>query len=151
MKSREQIVDQYCACLREKIQRLEEFKQATLKMKEAAASKDIQRIVRHVKEREGLIDRTEQIDRVLNKFKQGDSLCVERLSHHSKDLARRCLEKLKTALESLAVMDKECLDLALAHHDSMKFKILKVQHSLRAARGYRLAIEPHPRFLDVKR
>jgi methionine synthase II (cobalamin-independent) len=151
MKGVEQMVDQYCACLREKIQRLEEFKQATLKMKEAAVSRDIPRIVRHLKERQGLIDRIEQMDRVLNKFKQGDSFSIERLSHQSKNLARRCLEQLKKALESLAAMDKECLDLALAHHDSMKSEILKVRHGLRAARGYRLTVEHHPRFLDVKR
>jgi DNA-binding GntR family transcriptional regulator len=151
MKGLEQMVQQYCACLREKIQQLEEFKQATLKMKEAAASRDIPRIVRHVKERQGLIGRIEQMDRVLNEFKQGDSFSIERLSHQSKNLARRCLEQLKKALESIAAMDKECLDLALAHHDSMKAEILKIRHGLRAARGYRLAVERHPRFLDVKK
>lgn len=151
MKDLEKIADQYCACLREKIQRLEEFKQATLKMKEATASRDIPQIVLHVKERQGLIGRIEQMDRVLNEFKQGDNFSIERLSRQSKNLARRCLEQLKTALESLAAMDKECLDLALAHHDSMKSEILKVRQGLRAARGYRLAVEHHPRFLDVKR
>jgi len=151
MKGLEQIADQYCSCLREKIQQLEEFKQATLKMKEAAAARDIPKIVLHVKERQGLIDRIERMDRVLHKFTQGDSFSIERLAHQSKNLARRCLEQLKTALESLAAMDKECLTVARAHHDSMKSEILKVRHGLRAARGYRLAVEYHPRFLDVKR
>jgi hypothetical protein len=151
MKGLEQIADQYFACLQEKIQRLEEFKQATLKMKEATASRDIQQVVLHVKERKDLIDRIEQMDRVLHKFTQGDSFSIERLSRQSKNLARRCLEQLKTALESLAAMDKECLTLARAHHDSMKSEILKVRHGLRAAKGYRLRVEHHPRFLDVTR
>jgi Mg2+ and Co2+ transporter CorA len=151
MKDLEKIADQYCACLREKIQQLEEFKQATLKMKEATASRDIPQIVLHVKERQGLIDGIERMDKVLHKLTQGDSLSIERLSHESKNLARRCLEQLKTALESLAAMEKECLALARAYHDSMKSEILKVRQGLRAARGYRLAVEHHPRFLDVKR
>jgi len=151
MKDLEKIADQYCACLREKIQQLEEFKQATLKMKEATASRDIPQIVLYVKERQGLIDRIQRMDKVLHKLTQGDSLSIERLSHQSKNLARRCLEQLKTALESLAAMEKECLALARAHHDSMKSEILKVRQGLRAARGYRLAVEHHPRFLDVKR
>jgi len=151
MKGLEQMADQYCASLQEKIQRLEEFKQATLKMKEATASGDIPRIALHVKERQGLIDRMERMDRVLRKFTQGDSFSIERLSHQSKNLARRCLEQLKTALESLAAMDKECLALARARHDSMKSEILRVRHGLRAARGYRVMVERHPRFLDVRR
>jgi hypothetical protein len=151
MKDLEKIADQYCACLREKIQQLAEFKQATLKMKEATVSRDIPQIVLHVKERQGLIDRIERMDKVLHKLTQGDSLSIERLSHESKNLARRCLEQLKTALESLAAMEKECLALARAYHDSMKSEILKVRQGLRAARGYRLAVEHHPRFLDVKR
>jgi hypothetical protein len=151
MRGREQMADQYCACLREKIQRLEEFKQATLRMKEATASRNIPEVVLHVKERQGLIDRIEQTDRVFHKLTQGDSFSIERLSHQSKNLASRCLEQLKTALESLAAMDKECLALARAQHDSMKSEILRLRHGLRAARGYRLTVEHHPRFLDVKR
>jgi hypothetical protein len=151
MKGLEQIADQYCACLREKIQRLEAFKQATLKMKEATASRDIPQIVLHVKERQGLINRIEQMDRELHRFTQGDGFSIERLSHQSKNLARRCLEQLKKALDSIAAMDKECLVLARAHHEAMKSEILKVRHGLRAARGYRLAVDHHPRFLDVKR
>ena len=151
MKGLEQIADQYCACLREKIQRLGELKQVTLKMKEATAARDIPQILLHVKERQALIDAIEGTDRVLHGFTQGDRLSIERLSQQSKNLARRCLEQLKTALESLAVMDKDCLALARAHHDSIRSEILKVRHGLRAARGYRLRVEHHPRFLDVKR
>jgi hypothetical protein len=151
MKDIETIADQYRSCLREKIQRLEEFKEATLKTEEAAASRDVPQIVLHLKERQALINRIERIDRELHRFTQGDGFSIERLSLQSKNLARRCLEQLKKALDSIVAMDKECLALARAHHEAMKSKILKVQHGLRAARGYRLAVEHHPRFLDVKR
>jgi hypothetical protein len=151
MEDLEKMDDQYCACLLEKIQRLEAFKQATLKTKEAAASRDVSQIVLHLKERQGLIDRIEQTDRELHRFTQGDGFSIERLSNQSKNLARRCLEQLKKALESIAAMDKECLALVRAHHEAMKSEILKVRHGFRAAMGYRLAVEHHPRFLDVKR
>ena len=151
MKDIETIADQYRSCLRDKIQGLEEFKQFTVKIWEAIGSRDIPQIIFHVKERQGLIDRIERIDRELYRFTQGDGFSIERLSLQSKNLARRCLEQLKKALDSIVAMDKECLALARAHHEAMKSEILKVRHGLRAAKGYQLAVEHHPRFLDVKR
>jgi hypothetical protein len=151
MKELEKTADQYCSCLREKTQSLEEFKQVTMKIWEAIGSRDVPQMVLYVKERQGLIDRIEQTDRELHRFKQQDTFSIERLSHQSKKLVGRCLEKLKKAWESIAAMDKECLALARAQLDSMKSEILKAQHGLRAARGYRLAVEQYPRFLDVKR
>ncbi len=151
MEDLEKMDDQYYACLLEKIRRLEGFKQATLETKEAAASRDVSQIVLHLKERQGLIDRIEQTDRELHRFTKQDAFSIERLSHQSKNMVGRCFEQLKKALESIAALDKECLALAQAHLNSMKSEILKVRHGLRAARGYRLAVEHHPRFLDVKR
>jgi hypothetical protein len=151
MKDIKTIADQYCACSREKIRRLEEFKQVIMNTRQAIGSRDVAQVVLHVKERQCLIDSIERKDREFHKSAQGDGFSIERLSDQSKKLVKRCQEQLKRALESVAAMDKECLALARAQCGSMKSEILKVRHGLRAARGYRMALEHHPRFLDVKR
>ena len=147
----EETWNQYCARLREKVQSLDEFQNLANETKKAWESGNTSHLNRHLEARQGLISRMEQIDKELQTFSDGDGSCMEGLSGKAKNLVQHYLGQVKTALERLAAMDKECLALARAHLDSMKSEILKVQHGLRAARGYRLAVEHHPRFLDVKR
>jgi len=147
----EETWNQYCARLREKVQSLDEFQNLANETKKAWESGNTSHLNRHLEARQSLISRMEQIDKELQTFSDGDGSCMEGLSGKAKNLVQHYLGQVKTALERLAAMDKECLALARAHLDSMKSEILKVQHGLRAARGYRLAVEHHPRFLDVKR
>jgi hypothetical protein len=143
--------DKYCACLKEKAQSLDDFEHLGNETKEVLESKNALHLNRHLEARQRLISRMEQIDKDLHTFTDGNGSCMEGLSGKAKNLVQHYLGQIRTTLERLAAMDKECLALARAHLDSMKSEILKVQHGLRAARGYRLAVEHHPRFLDVKR
>lgn len=142
---------EFCGRLREKIQLLESFLQATFKMKDAIESKDIRRITLRVKERQGVINEIERIDKEVDNITQQDSFSIEKLSEKAKDLIRSYSDKIKATLESLADVDKKCLTLARAEHESLKSDILKVRQGLHVARGYMRMSYQNPRFLDMKR
>lgn len=137
--------------LREKVQLLESFSQATARMKDALESKDIRRIALRVKERQGVINEIERIDKEVDNITQQDSFSIEKLSEKVRDLVRSYSDKIKTTLESLADVDKKCLSLARTEHESLKSDILKVRQGLHVARGYRGMSCQNPRFLDMKR
>lgn len=147
----EEIHKEVCGKLREKIQLLESFSQATFKMKDALESKDIRRITLRVKERQGVINEIERIDKEVDNITQQDSFSIEKLSEKARDLFRSYSDKTKTTLESLADVDKICLTLARAEHECLKSDILKVRQGFHVARGYRGVGYQNPRFLDVKR
>jgi hypothetical protein len=142
---------EYCSRLKEKVQLLDAFKQATVKMKNVIDSKDIPRMALHVKERQRIIDRIERIDREVNQFVQGDSFSIEKLCNKAKDVVRSHLDQMKTTLASLADVDKECLALAQAQHEALKSDILKVRLGLRVTKSYRGTCHQGARFLDMKR
>ena len=142
---------EFCGRLREKIQLLESFSQATFKMKDALESKDIRRITLRVKERQGVINEIERINKEVDQIAQKGSFSMERLSQKAKDLIRSYSDKIKATLESLADVDKKCLTLARAEHESLKSDILKVRQGLHVARGYMRMSYQNPRFLDMKR
>jgi hypothetical protein len=137
--------------LREKIQLLESFSQATARMKDAIESKDIRGITLRVKERQGVINEIERIDKEVDKITQQDSFSIARSSEKAKDQVRSYSDKIKTTLESLADVDKKCLSLARAEHESLKSDILKVRQGFHVARGYRGVGCQNPRFLDMKK
>lgn len=147
----EKIVKKCCAPLEEKLRLLNSYTQATIKIKEALESQDILGMGRHIKERQGIIGRIEQIDKQVYKFLQENGLSVEKLSEKAKDFIRSYFDRIRTALESISGPDKGCLDLALAQHDCIKSEILKVQRVRRVARGYKSTPHQSPRFLDMKR
>jgi C4-dicarboxylate-specific signal transduction histidine kinase len=147
----EETWNKYCACLREKAQSLDDFENLANETKRVLQSGSTSHLNRQLEARQSLIGRMEQIDKELQTFTDGNGSCMEGVSGKAKNLVQHYLGQIRAALERLAAMDKECLALARAHLDSMKSEILKAQHGLRAARGYRLAVEHHPRFLDVKR
>jgi C4-dicarboxylate-specific signal transduction histidine kinase len=147
----EEAWNRYCACLREKAQSLDDFESLANETKRVWESGNTSHLNGHLEARQSLISRMEQIDKELQTFTDGNGSCMEEVSGKAKNLVQHHLGQIRTALERLAAMDKECLALARAHHDSMKSEILKVRHGFRAARGYRLAVEHHPKFLDVKR
>jgi C4-dicarboxylate-specific signal transduction histidine kinase len=149
--SMEKTWNKYCACLREKVQSLDDFENLANETKKVLESGNTSHLNRHLETRQSLISRMEQIDKELQTFTDSNGSCMEGMSGKAKNLVQHYLGQIRAALERLAAMDKECLALARAHLDSMKSEILKAQHGLRAARGYRLAVEHHPRFLDVKR
>lgn len=130
---------------------LASFGQATSKMKGAIESKDIPRMAFHVKERQGIIDRIERIDREVYQFVQGDGFSIEKLSNKAKDVVRSHLDQIKTTLASFAAMDKECLALAQSQHESLKSDILRVRRGVCAAKSYRGTCHQSARFLDMKR
>jgi hypothetical protein len=146
-----EICKKHCALLREKIQLLESFLQATFKMKDAIESKDIRGITLRVKERQGVINEIERIDKEVDKITQQDSFSIARSSEKAKDQVRSYSDKIKTTLESLADVDKKCLTLACAEHECLKSDILKVRQGFHVARGYRGVGYKNPRFLDMKR
>lgn len=143
--------DKYCACLKEKVQTLDDFEHLANETKKALESEKALHLNRHLEARQRLISRMKQIDKDLHTFSDADGSFMEGLSGKAKNLVQHYLGQIRTALERVAAMDKQCLALALAHLDAMKSQILTMQHGLRAARGYGLAVEHHPRFLDVKR
>lgn len=137
--------------LREKIRLLDGYKEATARIKEALESKDVVRLDRHLKERQGVIAKIERIDKEVDKYLQGNDFSLDKLSEKARNLVGGYLDRIKTALESLSGLDRECLELARAEHDCMKSEILKMQHGRRTARGYRATCRQAPRFLDTKR
>jgi len=147
----EETWNKYCACLREKTQSLDDFENLANETKRVLQSGSTSHLNRQLEARQSLIGRMEQIDKELQTFTDGNGSCMEEVSGEAKNLVQHYLGQIRPALGRLAAMDKECFALARAHLDSMKSEILKAQHGLRAARGYRLAVEHHPRFLDVKR
>lgn len=130
---------------------LDSFAQVTAKMKDAIECKDILGMARHVKERQGIIDRVERIDREVDQLAQGDGFSMEKLSSKAKDLFRSHLDQIKKILESLADVDKECVSLAGAEHEALKSDILSARRGLCVAKGYRGSCHQGPRFLDIKR
>lgn len=147
----EEIYKEVCGRLREKIQLLESFSQATFTIKDALESKDIRRITLRVKERQGVINEIERIDKEVDNITQQDSFSIEKLSEKARDLIRNYSDKIKTTLESLADVDKKCLTLAGAEHECLKSDILKVRQGFHVSRGYRGVGYQNPRFLDMKR
>lgn len=147
----EKIGKKCCARLREKIRLLDSYKLATSRIKEALESKDVLRLDRHLKERQGIIGRIEQIDKQVDKFLQGNGFSVEKLSEKAKDLFRSYFDQIRRVLESISGPDKGCLELAQAEHDCIKSEILKAQRVRQVARGYRPTPHQTPRFLDLKR
>jgi hypothetical protein len=147
----EKIVKKCCSRLEEKLRLLNRYTQATIKIKEALESEDMLGTGRHIKERQGIIGRIEQIDKEVDNFLQGNGFSVEKLSEKAKDLFRSYFDQIRTALESISGPDKGCLELARAEHDCIKSEILKVQRVRRVARGYKPTPHQSPRFLDMKR
>lgn len=143
--------EKLCGRLREKIQLLGSFSKATARMKDALESQDIRGITLRVKERQGVINEIERIDKEVDNITQQDSFSIEKLSEKARDLIRSYSDKIKTTLESLADVDKKCLTLARAEHESLKSDILKARQGLHVARGYRGVGCQNPRFLDMKR
>jgi len=151
MMETEESHKEFCGRLREKIQLLESFSQATFRMKDAVESKDIRGITLRVKERQGVINEIERIDKEVDNITQQDSFSIEKLSEKARDLIRSYSDKIKTTLESLADVDKKCLTLVRAEHECLKSDILKVRQGFHVARGYRGVGYQNPRFLDMKR
>lgn len=141
----------YCSRLKEKIRLLDSFAQVTAKMKDAIECKDIPGMALHVKERQGIIDRVERIDREVDQLAQGDGFSIEKLSSKAKDLFRSHLDQIKRILESFADVDKECVSLAEADHEALRSDILNARRGLSVAKGYRGSCHQGPRFLDIKR
>ncbi|MBW1739574.1 MAG: hypothetical protein JRJ42_00400 [Deltaproteobacteria bacterium] len=151
MMEAEEICKKCCSRLREKTRLLGNYNETTAKIKEALESKDILGLDRRLKARQGLIDKIEQIDKEIDTLTRGNGFSIERLSDKSKDLFRGYFDQMRTVLEPLSGLDRDCLDLAQAEYDGMKSEILKVRQGLRVARGYRPRLHQSPRFLDVKR
>ena len=147
----EEICKKYSARLKDRIGLLDGFTQATAKMKEALEAKDIRQINLHLKERQGIIDRIQNIDNEVDSFVHADGFSMDRVSGKAKDQLRGYFDRMRSTLESLSGTDKQCLQLAGDEHDRMKSEILTVQRGRRVARGYRPTCHQIPRFLDMKR
>jgi hypothetical protein len=147
----EEISREYCAKLREKTQLLDSYAMATEKIKGTIECDDIQRTALYVEERERVISRIARIDDEIERFKQLDTFSIESWSRKAKDSVRKFLDEIKTSLGRLADMDKQCLALAQAEHDSMRSGILKLRQGFQLARGYGRTGVKNPRFLDLKR
>ena len=147
----EEIGKKCCARLREKIRLLGSYTQATDKIKEALEFKDILRLDRDLKKRQGVIDKIEDIDKEVDNLVQAKGFSIEKLSDKARDLFRGYFDQIRTVLESISGPDKGCLELARAEHDCIKSEILKVQRVRQVARGYKPTSHQTPRFLDMKR
>jgi hypothetical protein len=151
MMEMEHICEKYAAGLEEKIRLLDCFRQATSKMKEALESNDIGQIDLHLKERQGIIQRIEKIDREIDGFVQVEGFRADKVSGKAKERLRGYIERMRSTLESLSGVDKDYLHLARAEHDRMKSEILGIHCGRRAAKGYRVTGHQNPRFLDMRR
>ena len=147
----EKIGKKCCARLREKIRLLDSYKLATSRIKEALESKDVLRLDRHLKERQGVIDKIEDIDKEVERLIKSKGFSIEKLSNKARDLFRSYFDRIRTVLESISGPDKGGLELARAEHDCIKSEILKVQRVRQVARGYKPTSHQTPRFLDMKR
>jgi hypothetical protein len=148
----EEITRECCAKLGEKTELLDHYAQITVGIKDIVESKEIiESMALHVKERQGIIDRIQSIDRELNRLIPDNGFVAERLSEKARDLIEGCLEKMRTSLEKLEEMDRECLTLATAEHGSMQSDIFQMRSGLRVARRYGRTRTKNPRFLDLRR
>lgn len=147
----EEICRKCCSRLKEKIELLSSYKLATSKIKETLESKDLRRLDHHLKERQRLIDKIEQVDKEVDMLTRENGFSIERLSEKARDLFKGYVDQIRDVLESLSGLDKGCLELARTEHDSVKSEILKIQQGRRVVNGYRPARCQTPRFLDMKR
>jgi hypothetical protein len=147
----EEICEKYAAGLEEKIRLLDCFTGATSRMKEALESNDIREIDLHLKERQGIIQRIERIDREIDSFVQIEGFSADEVSGKAKERLRGYIERMRSTLESLSGVDRECVQVARGEHDRMKSEILNIHCGRRAAKGYRVTGHQNPRFLDTRR
>lgn len=148
---RETLAHEYRERLGQKAALLDRFSQITTGIKGMLESKEIETIASHIEERQGIINRIESIDKELEQLESDSRSSGSNLSGRAKGLITDNLRQVRTSLERLADMDRECLESARAAHDSIKSDILGIRSGLQATRGYGRTRNNTPRFLDLKR
>lgn len=146
----EEIGKKCCDCLGEKIELLDSYAAATFKLKDALASKDLNLVNRHTKERQRIIGKIEGIDGDLDGLMKIDGFSVDDLSWDVRSMARGYIGQIRERLESIAAMDCVCLEQAAKERDTMKSAILKLRQGRSAAVRYRPERQQVPRFLDMQ-
>lgn len=147
----EAFTHEYLTRLGQKGHLLKRFAQITAGIKEIIEAEEIERIASQIEERQGIINKIESIDRALAQLESDSSSSVDRLSGKAKDLVGVSLNQVRTSLEGLTDMDRECLALVQAAYDSIKSDILEFRSGLRVAKCYGGTRNKTPRFLDLKR
>lgn len=147
----EEIILECCAKLKKKARLLDDFARLTARLMDDMASGDEQALAGAVKERQKTIYRICAIDRELNVLTSRPGFSMDRISKAGRQAVAECLARIRTALEKLLGMDRDCLTLAGNRCEALRSEVLKMRSGLQLARGYgRTRIRP-PRFLDLKR
>lgn len=147
----EETVIKYCVHLKEKIRLLNSFKKATLNIKEALECRDIPLLDHYLKERNGIIGKIEQVDKKLNRIIGIAGFSMGKLSREAKSLLGGYFDQIRTLLESLSDVDRDCLSLARVEYDCIKSEILKTQQGRHTVTQYRPKSGQSARLLDIKR
>jgi hypothetical protein len=147
----EAVIEKCCVRLAEKVQWLDRFGQATVKLKDELASGNNKEMALHVKKRQGIINRVQSIDRELSALTKNYGISMEMLPPNVRVQFGEYLDQITQLLQKVKEMDRECLALATGEFCAMQSEIVQARSGLQAARGYGRTRKKTPRFLDLKR
>jgi hypothetical protein len=128
---------------------LENFRNATLQMKDALEKKNTNDVQAIIKKRQHAITRIDKIDRALRTRipkARGNDIISEKTETNTETVF---IENIKQIIDEISEVEKECRDLMKAEQSELKTEILKLKHHRHRTGNYRNGRIAAAKFIDT--
>ncbi len=146
MKEREKEI---CSLLEKKLSLFQSYLSVTKRMKRAFVDEEKGTHEVFLAERQGLIDRIEEIDSSMEKvIKSGEPQTGFGGDRETIEIR---LQEIKTLMETVKPMDEEMIAMVLGEEEQAKRSLLKMRGTRQAVSGYQRMGKSPPKFFDTLR
>ncbi len=146
MKERE---EEICSLLEKKLSLFQSYLSVTKRMKEAFVDEEKGTPEVFLAERQGLIDRIEEIDSSMEKVIKGGE--IQTGFGRDRETIETRLQDIKTLMESVKPMDEALIALVRGEEEQAQRSLLKMRGTRQAVSGYQRIGKSPPKFFDTLR